>query len=155
MKERAIITTLTLTKPFEYRHFQVRIPRDAVHICGVEATGRFIGKAGSVGKESNDFLYRRNYLFGDLWLQSCEEANRFYTGEIRANDINTVMSDFSIPPTWKAKEWTNGGKQEAETVIVDGDTTVVNGLYRDKTGKEITAILGYEIKVVIWYKTNE
>ncbi len=155
MKEKAIITVLAVKQPYEFRHFQVRIPRDAAYICGVEATARQTGKAVPPGVSPNVFVSHRNFLFGDLTLQSCEEGNIFYRGEIRDSDIDTIMSDFSIVPKWRAREWTHGGMMEAETVIVDGDTTVINGLYRDRVGKELSIAGGYEVKVVIWYKINE
>ena len=164
MKEIAIITILNISRAYEIRHFQVRIPRDTQSICAVELTVRANGKTRESiiekidEKEApvkNSFNYQQNPLFGDLMLFSCEEGNCFYTGELHESDNNSLMFDFSKFEKDDFAEWTHGAKQEAEEVTVDGDTTVVMGVYRDKIGKAITEIRGYEIKVIIWIKTKD
>ncbi|HBF89368.1 MAG TPA: hypothetical protein DDX39_12070 [Bacteroidales bacterium] len=156
MKETAIITILNISRAYEIRHFQVRIPRDTQSICAIELTVRANGKSlGKVAPVENILNYQRNPLFGDLMLFSCEEGNCFYTGELHESDNNSLMFDFSKFEKDEFAEWTHGAKQEAEEVTVDGDTTVVMGVYRDKTGKAITEIRGYEIKVIIWIKTKD
>ncbi len=156
MKELALITTLNITVAFETRHFQVRIPSDASSICAVELALRSKGLPGDKAvPEEGILLYGRNLLYGDVMLFSCEKGNCFYTGELHEEDRNTLMFDFGKTEEDGFSCRTHGTKQEAEEITVDGDTTVVSGVYRDKAGKDISVAGGYEVKIIIWIKTSD
>ena len=164
MKKEAIITTLSITRAYEIKHFQVRIPGDASSICGVAVTVSSKGKTvltipdlpkGEVSKAAyNPSRYNRNLLFGDVLLFSCEEGNCFYTGELHEEDNNVMMGDFTGSTEDMFGQWSHGQRHEADEVIVDGDTTVVMGIYRDKVGKAVSKTDGYNVRVIIWIKTK-
>jgi len=120
------------------------------YICGIQATACFTGKNAILKTGKSNFTISRNYLFGDLSLTSYEEGNQFYFAEVLADDVNISMSDFSISQTHKIAEWRDGGKRGIEEVMIDGDSTLINGMFRDRTGKEISFTGGYEVKVIIW-----
>jgi hypothetical protein len=194
MKEKAVISTLTISNPNETVHFQLRIPRDALHVIGVETSVRVIRKnillapLGYQQGTTGDFL--RNQLFGEITLQSCEKGNIFYAGQVYERELNTGYMDYSITKRcWSLiaqmngadpnfpclqnglplysicfnciyyilypfEDWTHGSKREEEQICVDGDSTVITGVYRDKTGDALSSLGSYVVSVVVWFNTK-
>jgi len=186
MKERAVISSFTITSPFEIKHFQMKIPRDAVEIIGVETSVRtgfgnflFLQEQGHVWTSNNIFL--RNILFGNVTLQSAEKGNIFYCGELRERDHNFGHLDYTLRRGTPTQFIVNGiilnnpdvsiylgcelyrfspfaeyclaSRKEETTVRINGDTTIVSGVYRDMTGVLLNDAFKYEAKIILWYNT--
>jgi hypothetical protein len=100
------------------------------------------------------FSISRNELVGELKLQSCEEANIFYSQHIH-NDKNIGNGDYSPKAMWQPEVYTHQMKMNEDVVAVDGDSTIIQGLYRDRYGKGGEKIVQYVLTLYIWIETEE
>jgi hypothetical protein len=92
---------------------------------------------------------KRSILFGELKLQSCEEANIFYATEIRNNE-NLDQGDFSADAFWIPKEHSHQGRSLEEEVSIKGDTTIVQGVFVDKVNEYFDVEGDYIVHVYVW-----
>jgi hypothetical protein len=96
---------------------------------------------------------KRSVLFGELKLQSCEEANIFYAAEIRNNE-NLEQGDFSDNTFWTPREYTHQGRSLEEEVSVKGDTTIIQGVFVDKVGEDFDVDAEYVVHVYVWVEVE-
>ncbi len=181
-KEQVIITPLRITKGLQNKHFQVKLPKTAKKIIGIELGGFWMGARGDGGvifigspggaavypadsfkleaamfAASRDLkgvqFFRRNILIGELKLQSCEEANIFYAGHLQM-DNNLSQGDFTQTPFWTPQPFTHEIKSFEEHIIVDADSTVISGLYRDRIGEITKANIDYLVNLYVWIEVE-
>lgn len=175
-KQRCIAEIINITRKGEVKHFQVRIPENAVCLTGIETAVRFNG-AVAIAKNStdifntefsltgqqenqmpgqelllNDGLPNVRSLAGELKLQSCEEANVFYAANVTDPSIRENLENIPTPSAIIENVWTHGYKREVEEILVDGNTTVLAGLYRDKMGAMQNRDMSYDVFLYVWYK---
>lgn len=179
MKEQVCITPVTISKAGQVKHFQIKLPKTAKKVIGVEIGGRFLRE--TKGKEAIAVLanvsdvpktiepvrnelqtyangtvesqrtpFKRNTLIGDLKLQSCEEANIFYAGELRI-DNNLHYGDFSNNRFWRAEPFTHQMQTFEDVVITNADSTILLGMYKDNIGLETKRDMNYTVNVYVWY----
>jgi hypothetical protein len=104
-----------------------------------------------VGNENSRGLFKRNTLVGELKLQSCEEANIFYAGYLQV-DNNMAYGDFTQNRFWKANNFTHQQQSFEDTVIVDADSTMIQGFYKDSLGEQRKQDVSYQVNVYVWYR---
>lgn len=179
MQEQVVITPITITKAGQIKHFQIKLPKTAKRIIGVEIGGRLLTnskvngiapiasaeiavRATEVMVEATPVIaelmpiverptaFKRNTLIGELKLQSCEEANIFYAGHLQT-DNNLGYGDFSQNRFWKINPFTHQAMAFEETVIVDADSTIIQGVYKDHIGKQRKQDVNYLVNVYVWY----
>ena len=175
MQEQVVITPITITKAGQIKHFQIKLPKTAKRIIGVEIGGRLLTNskekiALSVVEVSPEMMvevmpimaelapaverptaFKRNTFIGELKLQSCEEANIFYAGHLQT-DNNLGYGDFSQNRFWKINPFTHQAMAFEETVIVDADSTIIQGVYKDYIGKQRKQDVNYLVNVYVWYQ---
>jgi len=98
--------------------------------------------------------FKRNMLIGELKLQSCEEANIFYATHLQT-DENLGAGDFSQNRNWRASAFTHQSKTEEDIVIVDGDSTIIQGIYKDRIGEVNKGDFEYIVNVYVWIEIEE
>lgn len=175
MQEQVVITPITITKAGQIKHFQIKLPKTAKRIIGVEIGGRLLTNnkekvALSFVEVSSEIMvevipvmaelipaverptaFKRNTFIGELKLQSCEEANIFYAGHLQT-DNNLGYGDFSQNRFWKINPFTHQAMAFEETVIVDADSTIIQGVYKDHIGKQRKQDVNYLVNVYVWYQ---
>lgn len=181
LKEKGIITKLPITQAGQIVHFQVKIPRDALRVIGMEVSARYsnmqvgqpIGIVGigfnipsqhsyarlarrSVGET---FQFTQDLFLGDLRLQSCEDTNVFFAENVYFADENLGYGDFSaINPRFQPVSETHGYKRYECVVNTDGETTILKGIYRDRQSSQQNSpqiggiFFQYEVRVYVWYE---
>lgn len=184
IREQVVITGIRITKAGQIKHFQVKLPKNTTRIIGVELGGRWLAvtKDGSVlapsvtmevpavespvspkkaeavydkpREWSRANTFRRSLLVGELKLQSCEEANIFYAADFRA-DTNIAYGDFSQNAFWKPNVFTHQTQTFEECVIVDGDSTIIQGVYKDRYAEQTKEIPNYLVNVYVWTERQE
>ena len=181
IREQVVITPVNITKAGQVRHFQVKLPKNAKRIIGIELGGRLLthgevaiirepikyspvvgGIEGSVGSSGSGSsgeirpsgLFKRNTLIGEVKLQSCEEANIFYAGHLQT-DENIAMGDFSQSRTWLPSAFTHQAQSFEERVVVDGESTMIQGMYRDRLGEQNKINYNYLVNVYVWIEIEE
>ena len=176
-KNRCIVQIISITRQGEVKHFQVRIPSDAKYLVGIETAVRLKGiqnfganpiispsPNGNVSPPlvnpfSNfnnapfsDAVPFRSSLVGELKLQSCEEANVFYATNVTDPTAQENFDKIPTPSAIIENVWTHGYKRELEKILVDGNTTVLSGLYKDKLGLSQKRDTSYDVFLYVWYK---
>jgi hypothetical protein len=194
MKEQCIITKVPITLKGELRTFQIKIPRTAMRIIGIEtgivamkyndseyARNQFAAQAvqaqaaqavqaspaikvpGPVpvpapGPQSlfmSTLVFRPELLIGELKLRSLEKANIFYIKDVHEADLSMMFGDFSITPGFIPQNWTHGRHRLVDPVVVNGETTVIQGLFKDRLGERIGKDWPYAVNVYVWYEIND
>lgn len=164
MKEQVLITQLRITKAGQVKHFQVKLPKNVIRIIGIEMSFRLIhglsidetGTGLAPVLELPRFFspFKSNRFIGELKLQSCEEANIFYATHLQT-DENIGAGDFSQNDYWKARTFTHQSKTEEDIVIVDADTTIIQGIYKDRIGEINNTDVEYKVNVYVWVEIEE
>mgnify|MGYP001611593418 CR=1 FL=1 len=171
IQEQVIITPILITKAGQVKHFQIKLPKTAKRIIGIELGGRLIPVPKTDGtnpKTTNEVTvtqpqatipagndrptaFKRNAVAGELKLQSCEEANIFYAGHLQS-DNNMGYGDFSQNAFWKVNPFTHQGMSFEEVVIVDAESTMIQGVYKDRLGEQQETNINYLLNVYLWYQ---
>ncbi|MGZ4065028.1 MAG: hypothetical protein ACXVP0_18770 [Bacteroidia bacterium] len=156
--ESVIITTLTIDKPQQTKLFQVRVSREVKNIIGVEMgltwlAGTYPATLQSAGPWTLPLGFTRNLCVGEVKLQSYEQSNIFYTGELlmnRNNDNADFSSRFFTP-----QAYTHQMRAHEDDVLVNGRTTLIQGVYRDKLFNSIEGNYRYTVKLYLWTEAKE
>lgn len=160
-RESVIIKTVTITAPAQIKLFQIKIPREIDNIIGIELglhwTQGFFpfgggGGAGSVGWKL-PMQIKASPVVGDIKLQSFEQPNIFYAGEL-ALDRNIDYGDFSSRHL-KPKVFTHQLEACEDEVKVSGSTTLIQGVFKDKLHIYGLTEYRYTAKIYVWTQTKE
>lgn len=175
IREQVVVTSIRITKPGQVKHFQVKLPKNTTRIIGIEIGGRWIPvvksdgthpgttpviepvirtEATGVRAESRTPLFKRNLLVGEIKLQSCEEANIFYAADLQG-DSNIGYGDFSQNSYWTPTAFTHQAHAFEERVIVDGNSTIIQGVYKDRYGEQTKLTSNYVVNLYVWTERQE
>ena len=100
------------------------------------------------------FPVKRNEFIGELKLQSCEEANIFYSEHVQ-NDARIGEGDYSEKGLWKPAVFSHQTKSEEDIVVVDGNSTILQGHFKDKIGELNQQNWEYVISVYVWVEIED
>lgn len=173
MKRRIIATKIRITRQGEIKFFQVKIPFDALSIMGIETAMRVRAMAASPvpnitlpqmpdlpgSGDMQPFFavpdpigVSGNVLAGEIKLQSSDDCNVFYATDVFDRSAEDKTDKVPSVNFIKEKVWTHGCKRELEEVQVDGNTTVIAGLYKDRLGEMLKQNVTYDVFLYVWYK---
>jgi hypothetical protein len=170
--ESVTVHTIPIKRKGEWKYFQVRLPKDAKKIIGIETGLKVQDELPDDFHGVNDvrFLIKHNQLMGDIKLQSLDDANIFYAKEIWADDRNMntdgiIINDylqpaerriallrFNPPPDlWQPQfPWKHSGKLEEDGVLLCHNP-VITGIYKDAIGKKYETDFTYKVLLYIWH----
>ena len=199
-KEKVIIKKLPITQVGQVVNFQMKIPRDALRIVGVELSASHFAiipppqptqpiqqpqpvlsaiqqAAGQppqavlslvqqamarnnkeLAKAKAILFFTASKLMGDLRLQSCEDTNIFYSGNVYFSDANIGYGDYSASALFPPISPTHGGKMDEYIVNTEGETTILKGVFRDRQPQGGNPTMAdqlfykYDVKVYVWYE---
>lgn len=175
MQDSVVITKVSITKQGERKHFQIRLSNDSKHIIGIEYGVRLISNVdslmiktitafspeptsplgtGVVSERSLSQIFKRDILLGEFKLQSCKEANWFYSTNVYANDNNLGFGDFSSTGL-PINDFSHGSMRFEEEVKVDAQSTIIQAWYKDSLGESLKQNINYEVSIYVWIKTEE
>lgn len=170
-----VITKVSISRQGERKHFQIRLSKDSKHIMGVEYGVRLISNVDSLriktitaflpqptsplgtGIASDGSLsqiFKRDILLGEFKLQSCEEANWFYSTNVYANDNNLGFGDFSSTG-FPINDFSHGSMRFEDELKVDAKSTIIQAWYKDSLGESLQQNTNYEVSIYLWIKTEE
>lgn len=147
IKQRIIATKISITRKGEVKFFQVKIPFDAKIITGIE-TGMRLQSFEDPGRP----IGYANSLIGELKLQGSDDSNIFYATNVSDYSVGERLDKVRVVDFIEENVWTHGYKRELEQVLVDGNTTVLAGIYKDKIGKILNVNVSYDVFLYVWYK---
>lgn len=167
MKEKVIIYPVLITKKGEIKSFQIKLPSDVKTIIGIESTVKGIDSLAAAkaiapsplslpdpyasGSAGGIFQFQLTPLAGELRIQSRGPSNLFYTKDVKLSDANVGFGDFSLNSAWRSQAWSHGDKFFEDEVLVDDDSNVLSGTYRDKFGETLGHDFSYRVNVYVWY----
>jgi hypothetical protein len=151
MKNKVIITTINITRKGQIHHFQVKLPKTAKQIVAIELGGHLVSDKNTIAQPDSTLAFKRNTLIGDLKLQSCEKANIFYAANL-LQDNNIGYQDFTQTAFWKPTSFTHQCKQFQDVVLINAESTIIQGIYKDNIGKAKQTDILYQVKVYVWYQ---
>jgi hypothetical protein len=156
-REGVIVTTFTIERQKQVKLFQIKIPREAQNIVGVEMGLKWISGVPAVPEIlplwNLPMTIKRNLNIGELKLQSYEKANIFYTGELVINQ-NGDTADFTSE-YFSPKAYTHQGVSHEDEVQVNGNTTLIQGAFRDKLSEQQEGNYAYKVYVYLWVAVKE
>ncbi len=97
-------------------------------------------------------IVRNNSLVGELKLQSSDDSNVFYATNVSDHSVKEGLDKVPSVNFITENIWTHGCKRELEKVLVNGNTTILAGLYKDKLGEMLKADVSYDVFIYVWYK---
>jgi hypothetical protein len=164
IKEKVVIQKVPIAVVGQVEYFQVKIPRDAKRIIGIETTssavepimgiGGIHGAGGGGGIPHINLLgliFTPSPFLGELRLLSCGKTNLFYAADIYQQDANIGQGDYSASPYFTPSDWSHGIKHEEDEVNEDGEATLLKGIFKDKqdpSGLTYT----YTVGIYVWYE---
>lgn len=166
MKEQVIIQAISISKRGQQNFFQVKLPRDAHKIVGIETGLNVLNVPGYfIPAQELSKLVRRNNLMGVVQLRVSEKPDIFYSKEIFEKDINIGAGEIKIipPPVMMERKvdqpdgnsfdyfthWTHGTKREEDPLNIC-DCSVINGQYKDAIGEYFQTDVSYKVLLYIW-----
>ncbi len=135
-----------ITKPSEIYHFQIKLPRNVKRVLAIDYD--VFMKDGLIIEDEVVL----NPSLGRIKLQSMEGSHVFYSDWINALDFQQSINVESTYP-FKADTWQY--KTEPKKVRVQSKTTIIKGIYEDRLIKILNKPFTYQIKIDIWFQTQE
>lgn len=156
--EQVISERILITQKGTVRHFQLRVPRSASRLIGVECGVQMntvlpVLQQAAGFKESIRFYPTRN--MGELALQNVGKGNLFYSVPVIEQDAHTGYGDYSYQGGFAPKCYTHGGKREPIEVDVPRETAIIMAIYRDILGTQLNTNLQYWLLVHLWFETKQ
>ena len=152
-RESAIITNFLIERPKQIKLFQLKIPREAENIIGIEMGLTWLnGILPAIVPPLEWTLpmtMNRNIVLGEVKLQSYEKANVFYTQELVLNQ-NLAPADFTSK-YFVPKAYTHQNQSNEDQVQVSGTTTILQGVYKDALAEQIVGSYRYIVRVYVWH----
>lgn len=156
MRESVIVTPILIEQPNQMKLFQVKIPREAENIVGVEMGLLWLEGPPPVVPPPSvwtlPMTVSRNLLLGELKLQSYEKSNMFFSGELVINR-NLDFADYSSR-FFSPKAYTHQLHQYEVPVKVNGNTTIIQGVFRDMLHESQAGSYKYIVKVYTWIEAK-
>ena len=176
MIQDVIVQRLHISKQGERHYFQINVPRQAEKIVGLEL-GAFLNAPVFLkdrSLSSNNWLsIKRNRLLGEVQLQTSNQPNFFFTGELVQEDRNIGVTDFiktgkekpvelnrlriDPPPQknyWRSQQFTHGGRKELDEILTDNDR-VIYGCFKDVIGKTEKKNINYTVLLYLWFQQKD
>ena len=153
-KEVVIIKRILIDKPNQLSVFDIKIPRQAKKIIGIEMGLRWL--TGTAPTEplfnSSDgfFKINRNTTVGELKLQSYDSAKVFYTNELIIFQ-NFTHSDFTSSG-FKPSAFTHQTQSTLDPIQITENPAIVQGIYKDIL-KPLTAF-SYSVNIYVWLENK-
>lgn len=161
MKEEVIVHKLLITRIRERVHFQVRLPKDAKRIIGLEYDARKIDGNSYVSRIAfidygpagdPSFNRHKSKLIGRLSLGNCNCEGLFYQGDL-IEDRNEAQYEGIAAYCYTPKKWINSTKREETNFNVKAG--FLYGLFEDHFGVNEYTELEYELSLYFWIEKCE
>lgn len=162
---RVIVKEISIRQKGEVHFFQIRLPRNATRIRGIEYDAFLISPlSAGPPPESTVSLPNRmpflkwklanNPILGKLKLQSPDRNNLFFGTWLSFQHYQSGIPDMSFglfpksPYTLNRSTWPKRLDQACSI-------HVINGMFEDQIGLRQDIDLEYRIKVFVWIETTE
>jgi hypothetical protein len=101
-----------------------------------------------------DLNFKNTPVIGELLLQSLEKANIFYSEILRIDEPNLEYGD-ATANLFPMTAYSHEDKKYPKKVDVDGNTTLIQGLFKDRFGAAFKKDFSYTVKIFVWVELEE
>ncbi len=152
--EGVLIKSFVINKNKQIKVFDIKIPRQAQYIIGMEMG--LVFESGTIphhpvfNEEEALLTFKPSIVLGELKLQSFDSANLFYVEELKVCQ-NFNQADFSglgFNPT----PYSHQTKSLEDPINVSGGITIAQGVYRNSL--ELPIPYRYKVNVYVWLKNK-
>ena len=154
-REKVVVSTVTISNAGEIRFFQIKLPKTALRIIGIELGLRVNKKPGHEPPRI-ETPFVRSRTICEVKLQSCEGANVFFSSYIQSNP-NIGYLDFT-DNVWNVKPFSHQTQLLEEPVTVDANTTILHGILRDRLivdPEETETAINYTVNIYVWLEMRK
>jgi hypothetical protein len=154
-KEKVILSSVTIASQGQIKFFQIKLPKTALRIIGIEL-GMRAGKVPASPPLRSVTPLKRSRTICELKLQSCEGANVFFSTYLQ-NDPNLGFFDFT-KAAWPVKPYSHQTQLLEDPVTVDADTTIIQGMLRDRLEIDLEQIdieVNYTLNIYVWLEMSK
>lgn len=160
-EEQAIVEVIRISTQGELRHFEIKVPLNAIAVIGVQTGVMLKGKAAETPraipalpveiKETKS----QPFVIGELKLQSLTKPNLFYGTLIREPFAGEDFANPLAPLGYREKDWIYGYKKEWEKIQVSASPVIVKGLFKDFLGESAKRDLTYDVFLALWFRIEQ
>lgn len=158
LHQQVLSEKILITQKGTIRHFQLRMPRSAEKLIGVEC-GVMMNSVLPVLQQPAGFAQSVQFFptrnMGELTLQNVGKGNLFYSVPVIEQDAHVSYADYSNQTAFAPKCYTHSGKREPMEVNIPRETAIIMGMYKDLLGTQLNTDLQYWILVHLWFETKE
>ena len=158
LHQQVLSEKIFITQKGTIRHFQLRVPRSAEKLIGMECGVRMnsvlpVLQQPAGFTQSLQFFPTR--IMGELTLQNVGKGNLFYSVPVIEQDAHVSYGDYSNQAAFAPKCYTHCAKREPVEINIPRDTAIIMGMYKDLLGTELNDNLQYWILIHLWFETKE
>lgn len=153
IKEQAVVHRILITRLGEKVFFQVRLPRDAHRVIGLEydackSEGNgYVSRLAFGWEGDTSFKRRKNKLIGRLTLRNSGCEGVFYQGDL-IEDRNEWQYEGIAALGYTPRVWMLSTKRLETSFNVNGG--LIEGYYEDHYGFGEYTELMYELRLYFW-----
>lgn len=154
MKTQIVIAELKMQLAGEYKHFELRIPDNVIHIKAVETSIRFTSDLWTPIENSTHKVLDKKYALCDLRLQGGKFTTWYYATTLHecVTDYRETNSEFEqnlncFQPIRYNK------KRESDSIISTPIGSRIKGYCKDILGATLQKNLHYTITICIHLNT--
>lgn len=179
-RSRLIVKDVVIQKQGEISFFQIRLPKNARRILGIETDvfmesvleadtsstgsgshGGGINPDGTVGSpievNRRPFLKwssKSNPVIGKLKLQSMDRNNIFFETWVPFVFLNSSLPDMSFG-LFPKSPYSLIVRSKPKPIGIPCSNAIINGLFTDDIGSRKNIDMKYRVKVFVWVQTTE
>lgn len=157
LREQVSSEKLFITQKGTIRHFQLRVPRSAEKLVGIEcgvSMNSVLPTLQQPAGFTESLTYFPTRIMGEVTLQNVGKGNLFYSVPVIEQDAHVTYGDYSFLG-FAPKCFTHCLKREAVEVNIGRETAIIMGMYKDLLGKQLNNDLQYWIFIHMWFETKE
>jgi hypothetical protein len=153
-KENVVVTSVEISEESQIKFFQIKLPKTAEKIIGIEVGHRVIKKPVALPPPERNMPFKRGRMICDLKLQSCENANVFFSTSLKS-DPSIAYLDFTNDK-WNIKPYSHQTQLLEDPLIVDADSTILQGMIKDQLvwAEQETAV-NYIVNIYVWLEMKK
>ncbi len=157
-KQTAVIEQISINNKGEWKYFQVRIPKDAQAIIGIETSVRLgtgIPAPAPPATIVESLAAVAPRTAGEIRLQQIGSNGILYAGRVMESDQSPCMADVGALDFFPARSWSHQCKNHEDDIRLHPGSQVMTGSYHDMLGEGLGINVPYTVTLCVWYERKE
>lgn len=157
-KQTAVIEQISVTNKGEWKYFQIRIPKDAQAIIGIETGIRLGANIPALVPPATivqSLAAVAPRIAGEIRLQQIGSKGILYSGRVMESDHSPCMADVGALDFFPAHSWSHQSKNHEDDIRLHPNSQVMTGSYHDMLGERLGINIPYTVTLCVWYERKE